>query len=477
MSYEKDQFGAGPVGGEGSVSVSSMITTALAPYVTSASLVTALGTYITSNSVSIALATYITSNSVSIAIANFITSNSASIMITSRLSTYITSSSVATALAPYLTSASLVTTLGTYVTSSSLATAVGTLLSSSSFATAISTYITSNSVSIALALKQPNFSVADEGATLSTVAGTVTTINFVGSGISASLTGGLLTVTAVAGAGSGEGSVSISTMISTALGPYLTSNSASAGYARLAATNTYSQDQIITDGTNGVLLSPGQGAIELYRSDDAAYIDFKTTAAEDYDARIQAASNGLTFQTGGNGATANRLTITSSGDVNVLGPMAVSATASCAAITLAGKPVGCVLLGYQTLSNVNSWSFSGSWSDYAILQARALYRIETGTSATASAAIYTDGGTTAFLSLRTASTTQSANQIISVEYHVYGGDGRPIKLLEVNSRKQTNLQTFAVTATANTGFVNAIKYFSSATITAGMAVLYGFRKA
>ena len=331
MSYEKDQFGGGPGGGEGSTSVATMISTALVPYASS-------------NSVSVMITSRLTP---------YLTSASAA------LSTYLTSSSFATAIAPYLTSASA--NLGSYLTSSS-------------FATAIAPYLTSASAVTALATKQPNFSVADEGTTLSTIAGTVTTINFVGTGISASLTGGLLTVTAVAGAGSGEGSVSVSSMISTALGGGFTS------------------------------------------------------------------------------------------------------TASFAAVTVASRPVGAVLLGYQTLSNVNSWGFSGSWSDFCILEARSLFRVESGTSATTSAAIYSDGGTTPFLNLATASATASTNQIIALDLSVYGGDGRPIKALRANTAKGTNLTTTAVTATANTAFVNCIRFFTSATITAGMAVLHGWRK-
>jgi hypothetical protein len=156
---------------------------------------------------------------------------------------------------------------------------------------------------------------------------------------------------------------------------------------------------------------------------------------------------------------------------------AYTATASLAAVTVAGRPVGSVLLGYQTISNVNNFSFSGSWSDFCVLQLSAAYRIETGTSATASAAVYTDGGTTPFLGLGSVSSTQSAGQLITVELAVYGGDGRANKLLRVDTAKATNLITMAATATANTGFVNAIKYFTSATMTAGMAALFGWRKA
>jgi len=70
-------------------------------------------------------------------------------------------------------------------------------------------------------------------------------------------------------------------------------------------------------GSNEIFLNGGEAAVELSRSDSAAYIDFKTSAAEDFDCRIQQASNGLAFQTGGNGATAERLRIDSSGRVGI----------------------------------------------------------------------------------------------------------------------------------------------------------------
>jgi hypothetical protein len=353
MSYEKDQFG-GVGGGEGSTSVATMISTALVPYVTSASLATALAAYASSNSVSVmitsrltpyltsasaALSTYLTSSSFATAIAPYLTSASAN------LGGYLTSSSFATAIAPYVTSASLVTTLGGYVTSSSLNTALGTYLSSASAATVLAT-------------KQPNFSVADEGVTLSTVAGTVTTINFVGSGISASLAAGVLTVTAVAGAGSGEGSVSISTMI-----------------------------------TNRLAIAPA---------------------------------------------------------MVLLGSVSVS-------VGLAG-----------------TFGFSGSWSDYAMLEMRAIYR-PNGASLTASAAIYTDGGTTAMLPLLVG--TVSAAAFYHVTLRAYNGGG--FKTLQMENATAA-ARTQGVTATSNTGFVNCIRLMhgtaASATISVGMVQLFGLRR-
>lgn len=154
-------------------------------------------------------------------------------------------------------------------------------------------------------------------------------------------------------------------------------------------------------------------------------------------------------------------------------------TASFTAVTVGSKPIGAVLLGYQAISGVTSFGFSGSWSDYCVLRMTALFRAEAvgKTSITSSAAIYTDGGTTAFLSLATASNTMSFAQVVAIDFTVYGGDGQETKVLRVDGSKKTNIATIAVTATANTGFVNAIRYSTSATLTAGMAVLYGWRKA
>lgn len=316
MSYEKDQFG-GVGGGEPTASISSMIITALAPYASS---------------------------------------NSVSIMITSRLTPYLTSASAA--LSTYLTSSSFATAISPYITSSSVATALGAYVTSSSLNTALGAYLTSASAATALGTKQPNFSVADEGVTLSTVAGTVTTINFTGTGISASLTGGLLTVTAVAGAGSGEGSVSISDMITT----------------RLAT-------------------APG---------------------------------------------------------MVLLGSVSIS-------IGLAGT-IG----------------FSGSWSDYAMLELRATYR-PNGLSLTASAAIYTDGGTTPMLPILVGTVSQGAFYHITLRAYLGGG----FKTLQQENATAA-ARTQGVTATSNTAFVNCIRLMHgtavSATISVGSAQLFGLRR-
>ena len=70
-------------------------------------------------------------------------------------------------------------------------------------------------------------------------------------------------------------------------------------------------DVLATNGTNGVRLVSSEGALELKRSTSDAYIDFKTSAAEDADCRIAQLNNGLAFQVGGNGALVGGATILS----------------------------------------------------------------------------------------------------------------------------------------------------------------------
>jgi hypothetical protein len=69
-------------------------------------------------------------------------------------------------------------------------------------------------------------------------------------------------------------------------------------------------------GTQEVRLNT-DGNIEISRTDGVPFIDFKSSTAEDYDCRIQQISNGLTFQTGGNGTASERMRIDSSGNVGI----------------------------------------------------------------------------------------------------------------------------------------------------------------
>ena len=59
------------------------------------------------------------------------------------------------------------------------------------------------------------------------------------------------------------------------------------------------------------------GSIELNRSADDAFIDFKTSTSEDFDCRIQKSANQLNFHTGGNGSTVHTLALHANGNVSI----------------------------------------------------------------------------------------------------------------------------------------------------------------
>jgi len=69
-------------------------------------------------------------------------------------------------------------------------------------------------------------------------------------------------------------------------------------------------------GTQGILVR-SDGSIEISRTDGNAFIDFKTSTSEDRDARIRQVSDGLSFETGGNGSVSEAMRITSSGYVGI----------------------------------------------------------------------------------------------------------------------------------------------------------------
>lgn len=81
-----------------------------------------------------------------------------------------------------------------------------------------------------------------------------------------------------------------------------------------------------SSGSNNVSLS-NDGAIEITKNGGGAYIDFKGAAGEDADARIFETSNGIGFQTGGNGTIATRMVITSTGQIQSVGSGTAAAPA------------------------------------------------------------------------------------------------------------------------------------------------------
>jgi hypothetical protein len=164
--------------------------------------------------------------------------------------------------------------------------------------------------------------------------------------------------------------------------------------------------------------------------------------------------------------------------LTVRGAANVSATLSAAAVTVAGRPVGPVLLGYQPLTGTQSARFSGSWADFCILDLSVFYRTESGVNSTRPINVYTDGGTTPFLSIPNTGLTASAGLAFKMEVSVHGGDGLDRTLLMYSGRRENNVTQFqGFTVTANSSIVNCIEYISTATMTSGYAALYGWRKA
>lgn len=159
--------------------------------------------------------------------------------------------------------------------------------------------------------------------------------------------------------------------------------------------------------------------------------------------------------------------------LTVRGAASVSATMSAAAVTVASRPVGAVLLGVDSGVNKTTLAFSGSWSDFPILEIHSFAINTTGTLPTA---VFTDGGTTPILSMILSTSVAGGSDIV-LESRVYGGDGQSHKAL--HSRAYVALGLFAplsMTVTANTGFVNCIRISLTGTASYAFSALYGWRK-
>jgi hypothetical protein len=159
--------------------------------------------------------------------------------------------------------------------------------------------------------------------------------------------------------------------------------------------------------------------------------------------------------------------------LTVRGAAAVSATLSAGAVTVAGQPLGVVLLGYDAGTNKSVFAFSGSWSDFCILHLQMFYAQSSGGFPVS---IYTDGGTTPILSLGSGSAPASSSAFL--ECRVYGGDDQPVKLMDTFTRISTTLVTASNSSrTATAGFVNCLRVSLTTTASYAFAALYGHRKA
>lgn len=162
--------------------------------------------------------------------------------------------------------------------------------------------------------------------------------------------------------------------------------------------------------------------------------------------------------------------------LTVRGPASVSATISAAAVTVGGRPVASVLLGSSNLANVTQVSFSGSWSDIVYMEFRTAYSVSG--SSTASIQLFTDGGTTPFLSVNAPSSVVGlAGAFAEVNSLINSVSSGVRKSVDVSIRNNGSSQSqFDYTSTANSGFVNCFRYSQSRTISSGFAVLIGYKR-
>lgn len=341
------------------------------------------------------------------------------------LATYVTSGSLATALTPYLTSASAA--LSTYVTSGSLNTALTPYLTSAS---AAGVYITSNSVSIMIGDRPTSNSVSTQ----------------ITSRLSTYLTSGSLI---------------------TALGPYLTSAS--------AALSTY-----VTSGSLATALGPyltsASAALSTYVTSNS-FSAFRASLTLDslVDVSLSAVSDGQVLKWNAvAGQWLNAADLTGGGGGSDTFTACVVAATSI--MTVQGKEVGLVLLGSISFNarngNTTPISFSGSWSDIAILDLIVNFG-SAAVSNTASVAAYTDGGTTPIFSLTVGTVSGAQNYVVA---RIFNGTAH--KSINIQGTVVGTTVKNGITNTANTGVLNCVKLFMGAlspTLSAGQAYLYGWR--
>jgi hypothetical protein len=157
--------------------------------------------------------------------------------------------------------------------------------------------------------------------------------------------------------------------------------------------------------------------------------------------------------------------------LTVRGHAGVSATLSAAAVTVAGRPVGAVLLGYQSGTAASSFGVSGSWSDICIIQVSSYVANGGGFMPIR---FFTDGGTTAILESPLPASVGVAQSIYH-DVRLYGGNGDPSKMAARTSWTIGETQYGDHTTTANTGFINCVKMQISVTASYAFIAVYGWR--
>lgn len=138
----------------------------------------------------------------------------------------------------------------------------------------------------------------------------------------------------------------------------------------LSGISTISASGNITSGSgNDFTRIEATGAVEICDSGGAAFIDFKSAAAEDYDCRIIQNSDGLRFYTGGNGSTVNALTINSAQNIIVTNNLTIQGTNKSAGYLYAGTtdPDNTTRLNYDGYLYATKF-YNSVWNDIADFQ-------------------------------------------------------------------------------------------------------------
>ncbi len=160
--------------------------------------------------------------------------------------------------------------------------------------------------------------------------------------------------------------------------------------------------------------------------------------------------------------------------LTVRGHAGVSATMSAAAVTVAGRPVGAVLLGYDVGTQKSVFGFSGSWSDFCYLELRGYV---SGAGGIFPITVYTDGGTTPILTSPFPTAIGTAFSW-DLEARIHGTDNAPRKFVYMRGIFDAagGTITSTVTSTATAGFVNCIRVTLTGTASYAFMALYGWRK-
>ena len=159
--------------------------------------------------------------------------------------------------------------------------------------------------------------------------------------------------------------------------------------------------------------------------------------------------------------------------LTVRGGASVSATLSAGRVTVAGRPVGLVLIGHANQTNVTEVSFSGSWSDFYYLELSVVAGGIAGGTPTVN--IFTDGGTSSILSSSPTPTVGASSRVVW-NFKVYGVDNAQSKVITGLSYTP-GFSSGNTSATNTAGFVNCIRFTMTATSSFCVATLYGWRKA